>query len=63
MSDPAELVEIPVADQDYHWTNYVTAIKFGTDEADAWATEATKVFTDSGTSLVTISYRYWDWFI
>ena len=62
MSSVADIVNLPVLDN-YHWTNCVTGIKFGDDSEHAWATESHEVFTDSGTSFVTLSKHYWTWFI
>ena len=46
-----------------HWSNVVDGIKFGNDPSEAWGMEPMLAITDSGNSYVTISERYWDWFI
>ena len=39
MSNVADLVKIPILEDDSHWSNYVTGIKFGATDDDAWGFE------------------------
>ena len=36
MSNVADLVKIPILEDDSRWSNYVTGIKFGATDDDAW---------------------------
>ena len=63
MSSPSDLVEISILNEDFFWSNIVKGIKFGSDDTDEWGMEDVKAFLDSGTSFITISFLYWDWFL
>ena len=63
MSSPSDLIEISILNEDYFWSNTVKGIKFGSDDTDEWGMEEVKAFLDSGTSFITISFLYWDWFL
>ena len=66
MSSADDMVEIPILNEDFHWSNTVKGIKFANDDqgySDEWGFEEHKAFLDSGTSFITISFLYWDWFL
>ena len=63
MSDPNDMVEIPVVLNDRWWTNYVTGFRLGDSMAETWGVAPKLAFTDSGTSCLFIDKDTFDFFI
>mmetsp|Transcript_39591 Transcript_39591/g.51877 ORF Transcript_39591/g.51877 Transcript_39591/m.51877 type:complete len:127 (+) Transcript_39591:805-1185(+) len=52
MSDPDDMVELAVVENDPFWTNYVTGFRLGDSLIQAWSIEPKLAFVDSGTSCL-----------
>ena len=63
MSDPGDIVEIPVIENEKKWTNYVTGFRFGRSLTETWGIDPKLAFTDSGTSCLFIDGETYDFFM
>ena len=63
MSDPSEMVELSVVENDPWWTNYVTGFRIGKELDQAWAITPKLAFTDSGTSCLFMDPETFEFFI
>ena len=63
MSDPEDMVELPVVANDPKWTNYVTGFRLGNSLAETWGIRPKLAFTDSGTSCLFMDSTTFDFFI